>query len=98
MSTATPQNKDRFSFRLEPDKKGKIERAAAVRGLTLTDFAITTLLREAEEVLRDEHVLVLSDADRDAFLDALDNPPAPTAAALRAAAEYKAARSSGALR
>ena len=97
MST-TEQMTERFSFRLEPDKKGKIERAAAVRGLTLTDFAITTLLREAEEVLRDAHVLVLSDADRDAFLDALDNPPAPTEKALRAAAQYKAARAAGTVR
>lgn len=86
---------ERFSFRLESEKKQLIERAAAIRGLSLTDFAILTLCREAQEVLRSEHVLVLSDADRDAFLAALDNPPAPSAKALRAAERLKAARIDG---
>lgn len=93
-----PQVTERFSFRVEPGKKQLIERAAAARGLSLTDFAIQTLHREAAEVLRTENVLVLSDADRDAFLTALDHPPAPTAKALRAAKRSKAAREKGEIR
>lgn len=96
--TSIPQASERFSFRLEAEKKNRIERAAAVRGLTLTDFAILTLMREAEEILRTEHILVLSDKDRDAFLAALDNPPAPNAKARKAAAKYKKARRDGELR
>jgi len=66
--SAASQASERFTFRVEPEKKQLIERAAAVRGLSLTQFAILTLYREAQEVLRTEHVLVLSDEDRDAFL------------------------------
>jgi uncharacterized protein (DUF1778 family) len=96
--SAVPQALERFSFRVEPDKKKVIERAALVRGLTLTDFAILTLYREAQEVLKTEHVLVLSDEDRDAFLAALESPPAPTPKALRAARRYKDAKSRGDVR
>lgn len=93
---AVPQaSLERFSFRVEPKKKLAIERAAALRGLTLTDFAIATLYREAQQVLKTEHVLILSDEDREAFLSALDNPPAPTAKALRAAKRYKEAKKNG---
>ena len=41
--------------------------------------------------------LALSDPDRDAFLAALDNPPTPNDAALRAARRYKAAKQGGTL-
>jgi uncharacterized protein (DUF1778 family) len=92
---AVPHNLERFSFRVEPGKKQLIERAAVARGLSLTDFAIITLYREAKEVLKTEHVLVLSDDDRNAFLAALDNAPAPTPKALRAAKRYKDAKARG---
>jgi uncharacterized protein (DUF1778 family) len=86
---------DRFSFRIGSQVKQSIERAAALRGQTLTDFAVATLSREADEILRAHQVLVLSNADRDAFLDALENPPKPNTKALRAAARFKAAKTSG---
>lgn len=96
--SAVPQSLERFSFRVEPEKKQVIERAAALRGLTLTDFAILTLYREAQEILRSEDVVVLLDEDRDAFLAALDNPPAPTPKAIRAAKRYKDGKSRGDVR
>ena len=89
---------DRLDFRLERQKKEMIERAAAAQGLSVTDFAVLTLYREAQEVLRKDEVLVLSDADRDAFLAALDNPPAPNAKLRRAARRYKQAKANGTLR
>jgi uncharacterized protein (DUF1778 family) len=89
---------DRFNFRIDPDKKKLVERAAAVRGQSLTDFAVLTLVQEAREVLQGEQILVLSDRDRDVFLAALDNPPKPTAKALRAAEQYRNARARGELR
>jgi uncharacterized protein (DUF1778 family) len=43
---------ERLNFRLPPDKKRAIEQAAAIRGLSITDFAILTLYEEAQEVLK----------------------------------------------
>lgn len=42
--------------------------------------------------------LVLSDRDRDAFLAALENPPLPNEALVRAARNWRAARKSGELK
>ena len=91
-------NSERINFRLTPKKKQIIERAALVKGMTLTQFAIVTLIREAHEVLKSDHILVLSDEDRDKFLAALDNPPAPNAKLLKAAKAYKSAKADGRLR
>jgi len=89
---------ERLNFRLPQEKKRAIEQAAAIRGLSITDFAILTLYAEAQEVLKSEQVTILSDRDRDAFLEALDHPPKPNARILRAAEGYKAARKQGSLR
>ena len=97
MPAATRTN-DRLDFRLERQKKEMIELAAAAQGLSVTDFAVSTLYREAQEVLTKDQVLVLSEPDRDAFLAALDNPPAPNAKLRRAARRYKEAKASGTLR
>src|SRR3954453_805257 len=96
--SGTSQTSDRLNFRLEPQKKRLIEQAAALKGLSVTDFAVMTLFREAQEVLKEEQMLVLSDRDRDAFLAALDNPPPPNQKALSAARAYKEARAKGTLR
>jgi uncharacterized protein (DUF1778 family) len=96
--SSTAQASERINFRLPREKKHAIEQAAAIRGLSLTDFAILTLYHEAQEVLKSELVTVLSDRDRDAFLTALDNPPAPNDRLLQAAESFKAARQGGTLR
>lgn len=89
---------ERLDFRIPREKKKLIEQAAAVSGQSITDFAIDALCRRAKKVLREEQVLVLSDRDRDRFLEALDNPPSPNAKFRRAAARWKAARKAGLLR
>jgi uncharacterized protein (DUF1778 family) len=94
----TAAHTERINIRLEPSKKDLIERAAALRGLTLTQFVILTLCEEAKQVLSNDEILVLSDRDRDAFLKALDNPPAVNQRLRKAAEDYKARRSNGQLR
>ena len=79
----------RLNFRLPPEAKEKIERAAVVSGLTTTDFAIHALVNSADEVLERYHVTTLSDRDRDIFLKMLDSPPPPNEALKKAAKRYK---------
>jgi len=88
----------RLNFRLDSGIKHVIERAAAIRGQSLTDFAISTLEREARSIVNDYEVLTLSDRDRNAFLAALDNPPAPNENLRRAAKRYKLAAKAGHVR
>ena len=70
--------------------KATIEKAAARLGQSVSDFAVSTLVREAREVNREHDVTELSDRDRDIFVSILDDPDARPNEALAAAAErYK---------
>ncbi|KXF77682.1 hypothetical protein ATN84_10090 [Paramesorhizobium deserti] len=65
---------DRIELRVSPAAKQLIQRAMAVSGLTAGDLAF-----EAARRVLDEHErIVLSGEDKQAFLDALLNPPEPT--------------------
>lgn len=79
----------RLNFRLPPEIKERIESAALVSGVTVTDFAITALAGAAREVLEKHHTTVLSDRDRDIFLAMLEEPPEPNEALKKAVKEYK---------
>lgn len=79
----------RLNFRLPPEIKERIENAALVSGVTVTDFAITALVNTAEEVLEKHHTRMLTKRDRDIFLEMLENPPQPNEALKKAVKGYK---------
>ncbi len=70
----------RLNFRLPPEAKEKIERAAVASGLTVTDFAVHALVNSADEVLERHHAHKLSNRDRDVFLALLDADDEPNEA------------------
>lgn len=73
---AKPDN-TRLDVRLGHEQKKLIEQAAELLGQTISAFTVATLIQEAEQVVERFGRLQLSDRDRDAFLAALDQPPAP---------------------
>jgi uncharacterized protein (DUF1778 family) len=56
-----------------------MERAAALRGLTLTAYVTATMGEDARRTIEEVEIIRLSRADQIAFAKALINPPAPTA-------------------
>lgn len=66
------EHTSRLSIRLPADVKERIEEAAMVSGVSLTDFTISKLSESAEEVLERYHFRKLSKRDRDIFLAMLD--------------------------
>lgn len=66
--------RERIELRVGPSAKKLIKRAMAVTGLTAGDLAY----EGARRVLDEHERLVLTGADREAFFDALMNPPAPS--------------------
>jgi uncharacterized protein (DUF1778 family) len=64
----------RLELRLAPSAKQLIQRAMSVTGLTAGDLAY----EGARRVLDEHERMVLTGADRDAFLEAVRNPPEPT--------------------
>jgi|SRR5580765_1089471 len=85
----TVNKQARFNFRLPAEIKERIEKAAIASGVTVTDFAISSLADSADEVLEKQHNRVLSDRDRDIFLAMLDEDIEPNEALLKAVEDYK---------
>uniref|UniRef100_UPI0038F71664 type II toxin-antitoxin system TacA family antitoxin n=1 Tax=Streptomyces turgidiscabies TaxID=85558 RepID=UPI0038F71664 len=71
------ETKGSINLRIEAHTRQLIDDAAAILGKTRTEFMIDSARSLAIDVLLDQRLFVL-DADRyDAFVHALDNPPAP---------------------
>jgi uncharacterized protein (DUF1778 family) len=80
--------KERMDFRVEPEQKELIARAAMYSGETLTGYALSTLVREARRVVQEHEVTTLSAVDRELFLRLLDDPPAVPEALRRAVGRH----------
>ena len=77
---------ERLEARISPAQKRILERAANLRGTSLTDFVLTSAQEAATKTIKDFEILSLCDEAREVFINALLNPPAPNKA-LRAAAD-----------
>ena len=76
-SDLRPDTKGSINLRIETQTRQLIDDAAAVLGKTRTEFMVDSARAQAIDVLLDQRLFVL-DAERyDAFMHALDNPPAP---------------------
>ena len=80
---------ERLEARVTMDQKAIIMRAAKLRGTTVTDFVVVSAQQAATETIRDFEILRLRDEAREAFVNALLNPPPPNSAAKAAARRYK---------
>lgn len=69
----------RLELRVTPEEKELIERAAALAGINTTDFVRGTMLAAAKETIQTHEVLRLTGEGSRAFVEALINPPAPSA-------------------
>jgi uncharacterized protein (DUF1778 family) len=79
MPTGLRHRDQRLEARVTPDQKELIERAACVQGRTVTDFVVSTLQDAARQAIADHTVWKLTQEQRNVFLEALMNPPAPNA-------------------
>lgn len=75
---------ERIQARATKHAKDTLEQAAAVMGVSLSDFIISTAVEQASKTLQAHAQLELSARDSRTFAEALINPPAPSDA-LRAA-------------
>jgi uncharacterized protein (DUF1778 family) len=80
---------ERLEARISSEQKVFFQRAAAIRGLTFTDFIVESLQQAAVRTVEEHSVLKLDLEDREKFVDALTNPPAPNKALQTAAKRYR---------
>lgn len=82
-------NDDVLRMRVPRSVKLRVEAAATFLGLDASTFVRRTIAREADEVLSAQSSYLMTPIDVVALAAALDTPPAPTPAAIRAAARYR---------
>jgi uncharacterized protein (DUF1778 family) len=75
--SSVADTKGSINLRIEASTRQLIDDAAAILGKTRTEFMIETARRQAIDVLLDQRLFVLNSERYDAFMHALDNPPAP---------------------
>ena len=79
----------RLMARISAEQKRLLQRAADLRGQTLTEFVIAAAQEAATRAIVDQEVIDLSRRDSLAFAEGMLDPP-PVGASLRAAARrYK---------
>jgi len=83
-----PSKLERLEARITREQKRIIERAAGLRGTSVTDFVVVSAQQAATNTIKEYEMMSLQDEARDVFVNALLNPPAPNAAARRAAKRY----------
>jgi len=86
------RKQERLEARVTRQQKRLIERAAYLRGTSVTDFVVASAQQAATATIRDSETLGLRDEAREAFVHALLKPPAPNPAARAAARRYKERR------
>ena len=94
MSTIT-EHDARLNFRLSREIKNRVERAAAVSGQSVSDFAVSALARTADDILERYQTIVLGDAERDFFLALLDVEQEPSEKTKEAVRRYNALSAGG---
>jgi uncharacterized protein (DUF1778 family) len=68
---------ERTEARLLPEQKNRIEQAARIKGLSLSDFIVQHADEAAIRTIQQHTSWTLEGRDRDAFVQALLNPPRP---------------------
>lgn len=69
--------KGSINLRIEAQTRRLIDEAAAALGKTRTEFMVDSARAVAVDVLLDQRLFALDEARYAAFVDMLDNPPAP---------------------
>lgn len=66
-----------ISLRLDNTTRQLIDDAAALLGKTRTEFMVDSAKQQANDIILEQRLYSLSEEHYDAFIQALDNPPAP---------------------
>lgn len=87
MKTSNPETS--ITLKLSQEQKEKLEKAAALRCMTVSEY----LLQIAEDIATEEILppeqIVLSNKDWEIFISAIENPPLPNEALKAAIKEHQ---------
>lgn len=70
----------RVDFRVSDVQKSLLERAAEIKHLSLSSYILSSSIKQAEQDIAENEMLILSNRDRDLVMSVLENPPEPNEA------------------
>jgi uncharacterized protein (DUF1778 family) len=79
---------ERLEMRIQAENKLDLQRAAAMRGQSLTDFVLQAALERAETTIQAQTVIRLNAEASKLFAEMILNPPAPNAKLKKAAQRH----------
>jgi uncharacterized protein (DUF1778 family) len=82
------RNEARVSARVPKEVQDRLQYAADLAGATLNQFLVQSALKEADAIIEQENLFVLSRRDAEVFFQALSNPPATPPAFKKAARRF----------
>lgn len=88
-TSETESKVNRIDLRVNSSQKALLEKAAAIKGLSLSAYLLSNALEAAQADITAYNKLVLSDRDRDLFLALIENPPQPNPALTKAMQEFQ---------
>jgi uncharacterized protein (DUF1778 family) len=88
-TVAATRARERIDVRLRPEQKAEIERAAHIKGLTVTDFIIQNAVANARQAIREHETWTLERPDAEIFTAALMKPAKVGPRLAGAAKRYK---------
>ncbi|HEY6905317.1 MAG TPA: DUF1778 domain-containing protein [Candidatus Acidoferrales bacterium] len=89
MAPKAAQRIERVELRATREQKRLLERAAEIRGTTLTGFILNEAQEAATATIQEFELLELRNEDRRLFVETLLNPPKPNSTLRAAAARHK---------
>lgn len=75
MSETSKAKDSRIDLRVTQEQKELLERAAALKGVSLSAYTLFYVLPAAKKEVDSHERLVLSNRDRDLFMSVMENPP-----------------------
>ena len=94
-TTNSPQRDERIDLRITADVKQLLVRAASYSEMSLSRFLESAASAKAREVVAEQEAIVLSPADWNAFLSALDDDDVPRPRLEAAARRYLDGKQTG---
>lgn len=70
----------RVDFRVSDVQKSLLEKAAEIKHLSLSSYILSSSIKQAEQDIAENEMLILSKRDRDLIMSVLENPPEPNEA------------------
>jgi uncharacterized protein (DUF1778 family) len=91
MMPTAGKKEERLEARVSPETKALVQEAAMLQGRSLSDFVVQSAVEAANRAILERELINLSRRDREAFVNALLNPPEPSKRLLRAAKRHQEA-------